>query len=48
MKFIKYLNLIYFYLINYEIYKIFEFNLFLLNYEIYKIFEFNLFLFNKL
>ena len=40
MKFIKYLNLIYFYLINYEIYKIFEF--------IYKIFEFNLFLFNKL
>ena len=40
MKFIKYLNLIYFYLINYEIYKIY--------YEIYKIFEFNLFLFNKL
>ncbi len=38
MKFIKYLNLIYFYLINYEIYKIFEFNLFyLINYEIYKI-----------
>ena len=31
MKFIKYLNLIYFYLINYEIYKIFEFNLFLFN-----------------